>query len=167
MAKRWLFMQAQAFTIHYKFIRNGWNGFSKPTEEQMLQLGSGMITRANVLPTTDSTDVKVSFRPWKSHTSRTELSSYKRSKQKNESSLAQPTSLYVLYSGAVHVLLQKASWKTNGDGVIEVMEGWANERKKHAIVYLLGAPLVFGAQLPQKKQINYPQRNWKTDRRQE
>lgn len=98
-------MQAQAFTIHYKFIRNGWNGFSKPTEEQMLQLGSGMITRANVLPTTDSTDVKVSF----SHTSGTELSSYKRSKQKNESSLAQPTSLYVLYSGAVHVLLQKAS----------------------------------------------------------
>lgn len=39
-----------------------------------------------------------------------------------------------------------------------IMESRANERKKHAIVYLLGAPLVFWAQLLQKKQINYPER---------
>lgn len=52
-------MQAQAFTSHYKFISNGRNGFSKPIEEKMLQLGSEMITSANVLPTTESTDVKM------------------------------------------------------------------------------------------------------------
>lgn len=44
-----------------------------------------------------------------------------------------------------------------------IMESRANERKKHAIVYLLGAPLVFWAQLLQKKQINYPER-WGTER---
>lgn len=44
-----------------------------------------------------------------------------------------------------------------------VMNLWANKRKKHAIVYLLGAPPVFGAQLPQKKQINYPHRDQKTE----
>lgn len=48
-----------------------------------------------------------------------------------------------------------SSWEMNGrrEGI---MESRANERKKHAIVYLLGAPLVFWAQLLQKKQINYP-----------
>lgn len=35
---------------------------------------------------------------------------------------------------------------------------WSHKRKKHAIVYLLGAPLVFWAQLLQKKQINYPEK---------
>ena len=47
---------------------------------------------------------------------------------------------------------------------ITVMEVWSNKRKKHAIVYLLVAPLVFGAQLAQEEQINYPHRNQKTER---
>lgn len=48
-----------------------------------------------------------------------------------------------------------------------VMDGWTNKKNKHAIVYLLEAPLVFGAQLPQKKQINCPHQNWKTERQEE
>lgn len=50
------------------------------------------------------------------------------------------------------------------EGASQSWRLWANKRKKHAIVYLLGAPLVFGAQLPQKKQINYPHRDQKTER---
>lgn len=50
------------------------------------------------------------------------------------------------------------SLEMNGGLGSGFMESWANKRKKHAIVYLLGAPLVFWAQLLQKKQINYPQR---------
>lgn len=41
-------MRAQAFISHYEFICNVRNGFSKPTEETMLQLGSEMVIRANV-----------------------------------------------------------------------------------------------------------------------
>lgn len=177
MAKCWVYMQAQASimslpvmdapSIQHTLRKNSaaekWNGKQASASTQQL---------SQSISTDDFFKSATQKVPWKffkvtDYTLHEEWAIIVQSNSASRRMAWMETFMWSWFLYLSFFLYKMKSWGSKRAGCgygITVMELWVNKRKKHAIVYLLEVPLVFGAQLPQKKQINYPYRNQKTER---